>query len=94
MLSENLNTDKQHQMKIQEFKDKHLGKLVTIQDVQPEGLYGTLVELEIPDPEHSLELDCLAVLHIHDPDLLQLSEGDEYWNIPCFSNEIRLLDIH
>lgn len=89
-----LNTDKGHIAKLNNFKEEYLDKLITIEGIGAEDFWGILVELSVPDPEHSLELDCIATVLVLDPELKQSEEEQELWNIPCDLEEIQLLEVH
>lgn len=95
MLSDNLNSDKQHKMKIESLKEKYIGKVVAIEGMEPEGFWGMLKELEVPDEGYSLTLDCIAIVEVIDPELVEMSpQGETFWAIPCEFSDIKLMEIH
>lgn len=89
-----MNTDKEVVQKMNMIQDKLKHKLIRIKDTNPV-IWGYLINLETP--EHDPFVECIASLEIHDRELVQISERDEFpqcWNIPCYLDEIKEVILH
>lgn len=92
-LNIDLSTDQAHQKRIREYSKELSDTLVQVQGTE---LWGYTVDLITPDPE--LEVDCLLVLEVIDPEVIQECTGSlqETFTVgvPCFFDEIKRISIH